>query len=224
MSDHKRKRDDEEAKEDVAAGVAAATGAAAGAAAGAGAAAAAGAGAAGAGAADTKKQKTATALAAALAAAETAGISPKVNYGPDEQQQAYAGARTTYKFWMGKLLERFEQAFPHVENIRAHMSVDTLEDSESLDKSFKVLRKFFRRGKDDTAHGQHALDIMYLSSFTPLGFAIVNGESHQDEPWAPVIQEMHRSRIQAAKARIEKWEAAGAAGGAAGGAGEAADE
>ena len=67
---------------------------------------------------------------------------------------------------------------------------------------------------------------MYLSSFTPLGCAIVNGESHQDEPWAPVIQEMHRSRIQAAKARIEKWEAAHneAAGGAAAAAAAAADE
>ena len=214
MSDNnKRKRDADDAD-------AAAAGADdAGAAAGANAAAA---GADDAGAA-TKKQKT----AAALIAAETAGISPKVSrgHGPDEQQQAYAGARTTCKFWMGKLLEQFEDAIPHVENIRAHMSVDTLEDSETLEQSFKFLRKFFRHGKQDAGHCQHAFDSVYLSSFTPLGIAIVNGESHQDEPWAPAIRQMHRSRIEAAKARIEKWEAAhNEAGGAAGGAAEAAGQ
>ena len=177
---------------------------------------------AGAAGAATKKQKTA---AAALIAAETAGISPKVTSGPDEQQQVYAGARITCKFWMGKLLEQFEDAIPHVQNIRAHMRVDTLEDSQTLEQSFKFLLKFFRHGKQDAGHCQHALDSVYLSSFTPLGIAIVNGESHQNEPWAPAIREMHRSRIQAAKARIEKWEAAhNEAGGAAGGAAEAAGQ
>ena len=79
-----------------------------------------------------------------------------------------------------------------------------------------MLIKFFRNGKQDAGHCQHAFDSVYLSSFTPLGIAMVNGESHQDEPWAPAIRQMHRSRIEAAKARIEKWDAAEAAEGAAG--------
>tara|TARA_B100001093_G_scaffold384453_1_gene370148 strand:+ start:11853 stop:12503 length:651 start_codon:yes stop_codon:yes gene_type:complete len=210
--DKKRKHDAEDV-EDAGAPAAAGEGAA-----GEGAAASGAAGAAGAAGATTKKQKT----AAALTAAATTGISPKVNYGPDEeeyeQQQAYEDARDSFKIRAGKLLKRFEDVMPHVENLSAHLQVyaSNLGESESLDKSFKVLRKFFRRGKDDTAHGQHELDIMYLLSFTPLGFAIVNGESHQDEPWAPAIRQMHRSRIEAAKARIEKWDAAEAAEGAAG--------
>ena len=214
--DNKRKRDAEDVQG--ACAVAAVGEGAAGGAAASGAAGVAASGAAGVAGAATKKQKT----AATLTAAETSGISPKVNYGPDdqgyEQQQAYEDARDSFKIRAGKLLERFEHVKPHVENLRAHLQVyaSNLGESESLNKSFKVLRKFFRRGKDDTVHGQHELDIMYLLSFTPLGFAIVNGESHQDEPWAPAIRQMHRSRIEAAKARIEKWDATEAAEGAAG--------
>ena len=203
--------DDEDAKEDAgAAAGAAATGAAA--------AGAAAAGAAGAGAADTKKQKTA-------AAAEAAGISPKVNYGTDEQQQAYEDARIydkmyetnldSFKIRAGKLLERFEQVFPHVENLRAHaegicgypsdkVRQKNLDESESLDKSFEVLRKFFRHGKDDTAHCAASFYAQETAKLEYVRIVILNGE----EPWEPAVQEMHRSRIQAAKERAAKWEAA----------------
>ena len=166
-------------------------------------------------AARTKKQKT----AAALAAAETAGISTKVNYGPDEQQQAHEDARiydkmyetnlVSFKIRAGKLLERFEPAFPHVENLRAHAEgicgyPSNLDESESLDKSFEVLRKFFRRGKDDTAHCAASFYAQETAKLEYVRIVILNGE----EPWEPAVQEMHRSRIQAAKARAAKWEAA----------------
>ena len=165
-------------------------------------------------AARTKKQKT----AAALAAAETAGISTKVNYGPDEQQQAYEDARrlsrlhddalVSFKIRAGKLLERFEQAFPHVENLRAHLQnlerPSNLGESESLDKSFKVLHKFFHRGKDDTAHCAASFYAQETAKLEYVRIVILEGE----KPWAPAIQEMHRSRIQAAKARAAEWAAA----------------
>ena len=209
MPRHKRKRDQEAA-------AAAAVGAA-GAAGAVDAAAAAATGAAGAeaDAARTKKQKT----AAALAAAEAAGISTKVNYGTDEQQQAYEDARiydkmyetnlVSFKIRAGKLLERFEQAFPHVENLRAHAEgicgyPSNLKECESLDKSFEVLRKFFRRGKDDTAHCAASFYAQETAKLEYVRIVILNGE----EPWEPAVQEMHRSRIQAAKARAAKWEAA----------------
>ena len=170
-------------------------------------------------AARTKKQKT----AAALAAAETAGISTKVNYGPDEQQQAYEDARIydkmyetnldSFKIRAGKLLERFEQVFPHVENLRAHaegicgypsdkVRQKNLDESESLDKSFEVLRKFFRHGKDDTAHCAASFYAQETAKLEYVRIVILNGE----EPWEPAVQEMHRSRIQAAKERAAEWE------------------
>jgi len=167
-------------------------------------------------AARTKKQKTAT----ALAAAETAGISTKVNYGTDEQQQAHEDARiydkmyetnlVSFKIRAGKLLERFEQVFPHVENLRAHAESIcgypsiTAAKSESLDKSFEVLRKFFRRGKDDTAHCAASFYAQETAKLEYVRIVILNGE----EPWEPAVQEMHRSRIQVAKERAAKWEAA----------------
>lgn len=170
---------------------------------------------AGADATDTEKQKT----AAALAAAEAAGISTKVNYGTDEQQQAHEDARiydkmyetnlVSFKIRAGKLLERFEQAFPHVENLRAHAEgicgyPSNLDESESLDKSFEFLRKFFRRGKDDTAHCAASFYAQETAKLEYVRIVILNGE----EPWEPAVQEMHRSRIQAAKERAAKWEAA----------------
>ena len=119
-------------------------------------------------------------------------------------------ARDACKFRMGKLLERFERARPHVENIRAHLHDydDNLEECESLVKSFKVLRKFFRLGMDDAAHGQHELDIMYLSSFTPLAQFLLSFGKDASNLWLPFERKMHRRRIQAAKARAAKWEAA----------------
>lgn len=176
---------------------------------------------AGADATDTEKQKT----AAALAAAEAAGISTKVNYGTDEQQQAHEDARIydkmyetnldSFKIRAGKLLERFEQVFPHVENLRAHaegicgypsdkVRQKNLDESESLDKSFEFLRKFFRRGKDDTAHCAASFYAQETAKLEYVRIVILNGE----EPWEPAVQEMHRSRIQAAKERAAKWEAA----------------
>ena len=171
-------------------------------------------------AARTKKQKT----AAALAAAEAAGISTKVNYGTDEQQQAHEDARiydkmyetnlVSFKIRAGKLLERFEQAFPHVENLRAHaegicgypsnLVRGSSDESESLDKSFEVLRKFFRRGKDDTAHCAASFYAQETAKLEYVRIVILEGE----KPWEPAIQEMHRSRIQAAKARAAEWAAA----------------
>ena len=169
---------------------------------------------AGADATDTEKQKT----AAALAAAEAAGISTKVNYGTDEQQQAYEDARrlsrlhddalVSFKIRAGKLLERFEQAFPHVENLRAHLQnierPSNLGESGSLDKSFKVLHKFFHRGKDDTAHCAASFYAQETAKLEYVRIVILEGE----KPWEPAVQEMHRSRIQAAKERAAKWEAA----------------
>lgn len=207
MPGHKRNRDQEDAAAAVrAAGSAGAVDAAAAATGAAGAEAA---------AARTKKQKT----AAALAAAETAGISTKVNYGPDEQQQAYEDARiydkmyetnlVSFKIRAGKLLERFEQVFPHVENLRAHAEgicgyPSNLGESESLDKSFEVLRKFFRRGKDDTFHCAASFYAQETAKLEYVRIEILEGE----KPWEPAVQEMHRSRIQAAKERAAKWEAA----------------
>ena len=165
-------------------------------------------------AARTKKQKT----AAALAAAEAAGISTKVNYGTDEQQQAHEDARiydkmyetnlVSFKIRAGKLLERFEQAFPHVENLRAHLQnierPSNLGESGSLDESFKVLHKFFHRGKDDTAHCAASFYAQKTAKLEYVRIVILEGE----KPWEPAIQEMHRSRIQAAKARAAEWAAA----------------
>ena len=203
MPGHKRNRDQEDAAAAVrAAGSAGAVDAAA---------AATGAAGAEADAARTKKQKT----AAALAAAEAVGISTKVNYGTDEQQQAHEDARrlsrlhndalVSFKIRAGKLLERFEQAFPHVENLRAHLQnlerPSNLGESESLDKSFKVLHKFFHRGKDDTAHCAASFYAQETANLEYARIVILEGE----KPWAPAIQEMHRSRIQAAKARAAEW-------------------
>ena len=224
MPGHKRNRDQEDAAAAVrAAGSAGAVDAAAAATGAAGAEAA---------AARTKKQKT----AAALAAAEAVGISTKVNYGTDEQQQAHEDARrlrrlyddalVSFKIRAGKLLERFEQAIPHVENLRAHAEgisgyPSNLGESESLDKSFNFLRKFFRLGKDDTALCATSFYAQETATLEYVRIVILEGE----KPWEPAVQEMHRSRIQAAKARIAKWEAAhNEAGGAAGGAAEAAGQ
>lgn len=216
MPGHKRNREQEDAAAAAAVGAVGAAGAV-----DAAAAAATGAAGAEADAARTKKQKT----AAALAAAETAGISTKVNYGTDEQQQAHEDARIydkmyetnldSFKIRAGKLLERFEQVFPHVENLRAHaegicgypsdkVRQKNLDESESLDKSFEVLRKFFRHGKDDTAHCAASFYAQETAKLEYVRIVILNGE----EPWEPAVQEMHRSRIQAAKERAAKWEAA----------------
>ena len=188
MPGHKRKRD----QEDASAVVAGAAGADANAC-----------------AADTKKQKTAVAVvaAAARAAVHRHGSATEIVY---HQPQVYMNARDACKFRMGKLLERFERARPHVENIRAHLHDydDNLEECESLVKSFKVLRKFFRLGMDDAAHGQHELDIMYLSSFTPLAQFLLSFGKDASNLWLPFERKMHRRRIQAAKARAAKWEAA----------------
>ena len=220
MPRHKRKRDQEDAAAAAAAAAAAVGAAGAAGAVDAAAAAATAAADAEADAARTKKQKT----AAALAAAEAAGISTKINYGTDEQQQAYEDARiydkmyetnlVSFKIRAGKLLERFEQVFPHVENLRAHaegicgypsnLVRGSSDESESLDKSFEVLRKFFRRGKDDTAHCAASFYAQETAKLEYVRIVILNGE----EPWEPAVQEMHRSRIQAAKARAAKWEAA----------------
>lgn len=190
MSDNKKRKREDDAVADAAAG-------------------------AGADATDTEKQN----IAAALAAAEAAGISTKVNYGTDEQQQAHEDARiydkmyetnlVSFKIRAGKLLERFEQVFPHVENLRAHAEgicgyPSNLGESESLDKSFEVLRKFFHRGKDDTAHCAASFYAQETAKLEYVRIVILEGE----KPWEPAVQEMHRSRIQAAKERAAKWEAA----------------
>ena len=161
---------------------------------------------AGADATDTGKQKTAAALAA-----EAAGISTKVNYGTDEDarrlRRLHDDALVSFKIRAGKLLERFEQAIPHVENLRAHAEgisgyPSNLGESESLDKSFNFLREFFRLGKDDTALCATSFYAQETATLEYVRIVILEGE----KPWEPAVQEMHRSRIQAAKERAAKWE------------------